>query len=93
MNPTNVAKFLKRKTPLCVFRKLALDSMTMIDDVDSTFKLSQHLDKNDKINHARKLEIFTGKGINLQQNSLSVEECYDLVDLIFNNKYARFSQN
>ena len=36
MNPTNVAKFVKRKTPLGVIRKLAVDSMTVIDDVDAT---------------------------------------------------------
>ena len=38
MNPTNFAKFVKRKTPLGVIRKLAVDSMTVIDDVDATLK-------------------------------------------------------
>ena len=42
MNPTNVAKFLKRKTPLGVIRNLAVDSMTVIDDVDSTLEPLQH---------------------------------------------------
>jgi len=74
MNPTNVAKFLKRRTPLGVIRYLAVDSMTVIDDIDSTLETSQHPDKDDKVTHARKLEILTGKSINLQQNSLSFEE-------------------
>ena len=36
MNPTNVAKFIKRKTPLGVIQKLAVDSITLIEDVDSS---------------------------------------------------------
>ena len=51
MNPTNVAKFVKRKTALGVIglRKLAVDSMTVIDDVDSTLKPPQHPNKDDNI--------------------------------------------
>jgi len=47
---------------------------------------SQHLEKNDEITHARKLEILTKKGLNLRQNSLSLDKYYDLVDLIINNR-------
>jgi len=86
MNPTNVAKFVERKTPLGVIRKLAVDTMTVIDDVNSILEPSQHPNKDDNITYARKLEILTEKGINLQQNSLSLEEYYDLVDLLFNNR-------
>jgi len=89
MNPTNVAKFVKRKTALGVIglRKLAVDSMTVIDDVDSTLKPPQHPNKDDNITYVRKLEVLTEKGINLQQNSLSLDEYYDLIDLLFKNRY------
>ena len=86
MNPTNVAKFIKRRTPLGVIRNLAVDSMTVIDDIDSTLKPPQHPNKDDNITYARKLEILTEKGINLQQNSLSLDEYYDLIDLLFENR-------
>jgi len=59
MNPTNIAKFIKRRTPLGVIRKLAVDSMTVIDDVDSVLEPPQHPNKDDDINYARKLEILT----------------------------------
>ena len=39
--------------------------------------------KDDDVAYARKLEILTEEGINLQQNSLSLVEYYDLIDLLF----------
>ena len=86
MNPTNVAKFLKRKTPLGVIQKLTVDSMTVIDDIDSNLGLPQHTDDDMEFTHVRKLEILVKRGINLQQNSLSLKEYHDLIDLIFNNR-------
>jgi len=86
MNPTNFAKFLKRKTPIGVIQKLTVDSMTVIDDVDPSLGPPQHTDDDDdddEFTHAHKLEILSEKGINLQQNSLSLQEYYDLIDLIF----------
>jgi len=61
MNPTNVAKFIKRRTPLGVIRKLPIDSMTVIDDVNSVLKLPLHPNKDDDVAYARKLEILTEK--------------------------------
>jgi len=86
MNHTNVAKFIKRRTPLGIIRKLAIDSMTVIDDVNSVLKPPQHPNKDDDVAYARKLEIVTEKGINLQQNSLSLVEYYDLINLLFKNR-------
>jgi len=86
MNPTNVAKFIKRKTPLGVIRKLAVDSMTVIDDVESTLEPPQHPNTDDNITYARKLEVLIEKGINLHQNSLSLDEYYDLINLLFENR-------
>jgi len=60
--------------------------MTVIDEADSILEPLQHLEKNDEITHVRKLEILTEKGINLRQNFLALEEYYNLVDLIFNNR-------
>ena len=63
MNPTNVAKFIKRKTPLGVIRKLAVDSMTVIDDVESTLEPPQHPNTDDNITYARKLEVLIEKAL------------------------------
>ena len=69
-----------------VIRKLAVDSMTVIDDVDATLKPPRHPSKDKDVTYARKLEILTEKGINLQQNSLSLVEYNDLIDLLFKNR-------
>jgi len=58
----------------------------MIDDIDSTLKPPQHPKKDDNITYARKLEILTEKGINLKQNSLSLDEYYDLINFLFENR-------
>ena len=50
--------------------------MTVIYDVNSVLKTPQHPNKDDDVACARKLEILTEKGINLQQNSLSLVEYY-----------------
>jgi len=61
--------------------------MTVIDDVDPSLGPPQHTDdEDDEFTHAHKLEILSEKGIILQQNSLSLQEYYDLIDLIFNNR-------
>jgi len=60
--------------------------MTVIDDIDSTLKPPQHPNNDDNITYARRLEILTEKGINLQQNSLALDEYYDLIDLLFENR-------
>jgi len=41
MNPTDVARFLKRKTTLGVIHKLYLDNVTVIDDNVSNSSSSQ----------------------------------------------------
>ena len=86
MNPTNVARFLRRKTPLGVIHNLLIDSVTVVDDTTSTSDIQADVESNDNITHAQKLESLVEKGITLQQNSLTTEEFHKLVDLIFRNK-------
>jgi len=84
-NPTNVARFLKRKIPLGVIQNLLIDSITVVDDDNPVSDLLA--DKNDsEITHAKSFRRWSKKAVTLQKNSLATEEFHKLVDLVFRNK-------
>ena len=85
MNPTNVAKFLKRRTPLGVIQKLHLDSVTVIDDDDMSSSEHEVAKIDSEVPLTKQLEMIADKGIKLQQNSLTTDEFHKLVNLLFKN--------
>jgi len=85
MNPTNVARLFRRKTPLGVIQNLSIDSITVINDFIPSPDTTSESNVDSKLTHAEKCKILLDKGIILQQNSLTTKEFYKLVDLIFRN--------
>jgi len=85
MNPTNVARFLKRRTPLGVIQKLFLDSVTVIGDDILSPSVKKDCEMDSSIPLVKQLELITEKGITLQQGSLTPDEFQKLVNLIFLN--------
>jgi len=60
LNPTNVARFLKRKNPLEVTWKLPIDSSTAVDDESPVSDVLA--DKNDnEITHAQMFQALVDK--------------------------------
>ena len=86
MNPTNVARFLRRRTPLGIIQNLSIDSVTVINDSDLNLKNLSEVEIKETPTHAEKCRTLTEKGINLQQNSLTTDEFCKLVDLIYQNR-------
>jgi len=86
MNPTNVARFLKKKTPLGVIQKLFIDSVTVVDDIKPILVDAKDVENASEIAHIQKLEILAEKRDTLQQHSLKTDEFHKLVDVIFRNK-------
>ena len=86
MNPTGVARFLRRKTPLGIIRNLEIDSVTVVNDSNTNSHSRQATDSfNDKITMDDKLQQLAKKGISLQQDSLTTNEFHQLTDLLFQN--------
>jgi len=85
LNPTNVARFIKRKTPLGVIQKLFIDSVTVVDEDRHISDNFEDGEVENELSHTQKFESLTEKGINLQQNSLTTDEFYKLVDLVYRN--------
>jgi len=56
MNPTNVARFPKRKTPLGVIHKLHLDSVTVIDDDTTNSKETLRSENEDVVSFNEQLK-------------------------------------
>jgi len=86
MNPTDVARFLERKTTLGVIHKLYLDSVTVIDDNVSNSSTSQIHENEVTVPFSEQLDSLAAKGITLQQNSLTLDEFHSLTELIYRNK-------
>jgi len=78
MNPTNVARFLRRRTPLGIIQNLSIDSVTVINDSDLNLKNLSEVEIKETPTHAEKCRTLTEKGINLQQNSLTTDEFCNL---------------
>ena len=84
MNPTDVARFLRRKTPLGIIRNCEIDSVTMINNSNSDSKFNSDTQReakhsNNKISQEQKLRLLAEKGISLPQNFLSADEFGKLI--------------
>ena len=71
MNPTGVARFLRRKTPWGFISDVRIDNVTVI--TDSILKSDSHTHQVDsgqniEVSQEEKLQQLTEKGISLQQN-------------------------
>jgi len=86
MNPTDVARFLRRKTPLGIIRNLEIDGVTVMTDSNSnTHDMTDTcIDTNTDL--TEKLRQLKEKGITLERNSLTTAEFHKLVDLLFQNR-------
>ena len=88
MNPTGVARFLRRKTPLGIIRDLRIDNVTVISDSNSESSpdtRQRNSGQNAEVTREEKLRQLSDKGISLQLNSLTTDEFHQLTDLLFRN--------
>ena len=86
MNPTGVARFLRRKTPLGIIRDVQIDSVTVITDSNLSPRSGmRHVDSGQdiEVTQEEKLRQLTEKGITLQQNPLTADQFFKLTDLLF----------
>ena len=86
MNPTDVARFLRRKTPLGVIQNLEIDNVTVITDSNSSTDEKSETANDIETNFTEKLQQLKEKGIILEPHPLTMEEFHKLVDLLFQNK-------
>jgi len=90
MNPTGVARFLRRKTPLGIIRNCEIDSVTVINNLNLNSNLNSDIHheaktSNSEISQEEKLRFLAEKEVSLPQNSLSADEFCKLTDLLFRN--------
>ena len=81
LNPTNAGVFLKRRTVIASIQKIAIDSVTVVDDnwrgtQENTEGFVSLEDQSKSISQ---------KGIKLEKNSLKDDEYRQLVGLIYQN--------
>ena len=86
MNTTDVARFLRRKTPLGIIRNLEIDGVTVITDSNSNTHDKTDTCIDTETDLTEKLRQLKEKGIILERNSLSTAEFHKLVDLLFQNR-------
>ena len=86
MNPTNVARYLKKKTPLRTIHKHQLDIITVIDEDTTTSNEFQESKNENAVSFNEQLQSLNEKGITLQQPLLTTDEFHKLVNLIHRNR-------
>jgi len=73
MNPTDVARFLRRKTPLGIIRNLEIFSVSVITDSNSDTHETAKTRNDNEITLVEKLRQLTEKGITLEHNSMTTD--------------------